>query len=206
MTARIDPPMQYAERRHPRVRASFPVEVRSGVMLALGNCADISEGGMLLSSPVRLDRERELWLRFNLPNGHSIRTRGRVVHHQPDGRIGLSFDQLASKDQSALAETLKQLLGYTRRGERKARRLHVTVRPVGALESEQEMAETMLISAHGGMLVTRAHLKLLGRVTLRWPERNKSANARIVYRRAAGPGGLAEFGFNFEDVDNFWEL
>jgi hypothetical protein len=199
-------PTQYAERRHPRVPVNFPVELRSGPMLALGTSADLSLGGMLLASPVRLEREPELWLRFNLPNGHSVRTRGNIRHSQPDGRLGLSFDQLTPNDRFALAETLQRLLGYTRRGERRAKRLHITVRPVGSLETEQELAETILISQHGGLLLSRAHLKLLDRVTIAWPERRRSALARIVYRRSAGPGGLAEFGFTFESADKFWEL
>jgi len=199
-------PTRFAERKHPRVRVALPVELRSGLMLALGTTADLSEGGMLVASPVRLEREPELWLRFNLPSGHSVRTQGRIRHSQPDGRLGVSFEQLAPHDQFALAESLQRLLGYTRRGERRARRLHVTVRPVGALESEQELAETVLISQHGGLLVSRAHLRLLDRVTIAWPERRSSAIARIVYRRSAGPGGLAEFGFTFETADNFWEL
>src|SRR3954469_8517754 len=133
-------PLQAMERRHPRVRASFPVELRSGPMLALGTSSDLSEGGMLLASPVRLDRAPDLWLRFHLPRGHSVRPLGRIVHDQPDGRVGLSFERLSPTDNRALAETLQRLLGYTRRGERRAKRLHVTVRPVGALESEQELA------------------------------------------------------------------
>lgn len=198
--------LEVIERRHPRVRVNLPVEMRSGLMLALGTTADLSEGGMLLASPVRLDREPDLWLRFNLPNGYSVRTRGRIVHIQPDGRLGVSFEQLSPNDRFALAEALQRLLGYTRRGERRPKRVHVTVRPVGSLESEQEIAETVLISQHGGLLLSRAHLRLLDRVTLAWPERRRSATARIVFRRPAGPGGLAEFGFTFEDDDNFWEL
>lgn len=206
VTARTSPPAPLLDRRHPRVRVNFPVELRSGMMLALGTSADLSEGGMLLASPVRLESERDLWLRFNLPNGHSVRTQGRIVHQQPDGRFGLSFDHLSAADRFALAEALHRLLGYTRRGERRPKRLHITLRPVGALDSEQEMAETVLISQHGGLLLSRAHLRLLDRVVLAWPDRRKSALARIVYRRIAGPGGLAEFGFTFEDADNFWEL
>jgi hypothetical protein len=196
----------FAERRHPRVHVALPVELRSGMLVALGTTEDLSVGGMRVTSPVRLERERDVWLRFNLPNGYSVRARGEVRHALPDGRVGLSFGELATRDHVALAEIINRLLGYARRGERKPRRLHLTIRPVGALESEQELAETMLISQHGGLLVSRAHFKLLERIWVTWPERQKSAGAKIVYRRVAGPGGLVELGFTFDDVENFWEL
>ncbi|MDP9267459.1 MAG: PilZ domain-containing protein [Acidobacteriota bacterium] len=192
-----------AERRYPRVRVAFPVELRSGVLIALGTTEDLSLGGMRVTSPVRLDHE--LWVRFNLPSGHSVRTRGGIVYRQADGRIGLSFGALGTADQVALTGTLGTLLGYTRRGNRKANRVHLTVRPVGSVDTEAEMAETIFTSPHGGLLVSRAHWKLLDRVLISRPERQKQANARIVYRRNAGPGGLAEFGFSFEGTNTFWE-
>jgi len=194
-----------AERRHPRVRVAFPVELRSGVLLALGTTEDLSLGGMRVTCPVRLDRERDVWVRFNLPSGHSVRTRGAVVYNQAEGRVGLRFGELGTTDHVALSSTLGTLLGYTRRGNRKAHRVHVTVRPVGSVDAEAEMAETIFTSPHGGLLVSRAHWKLLERVWITWPERQKQAGARIVFRRHAGPGGLAEFGFAFEDTKTFWE-
>jgi len=197
--------VQYAERRYPRVRVALPVEVRAGMVLALGTTEDLSMGGMRITSPVRLAREGDVWLRFNLPTGHSVRAKAAVVHSQPDGRVGLSFGELGTHDHSALSSTLGHLIGYVRRGERKAQRVHITVRPEGSLESEAEMAETLFTSPHGGLLVSRAHWKLLERVTVTWPEKQRSAPAKIVYRRHAGPGGLAEFGFTFVDTENFWE-
>ena len=205
MTLFTDSHAAYPERRHPRVRVSLPVELRSGMTLALGTTDDISIGGMRVTCPVRLDRDRDVWLRYNLPAGHSVRTRGAVVYHQPEGRAGLSFGELGTADHSALTGALDGLLGYTRRGAREARRIHLTVRPIGSTDIEAEMAETLFISPHGGLLVSRAHWKLLQRVCLSWPERERTASARIVYRRLAGPGGLAEFGFNFEGTDTFWD-
>ena len=197
-----NPPL---ERRHPRVRVALPVELRSGVLLALGTTEDLSLGGMRVASPLRLDRLRDVWLRFNLPSGHSIRARGAVVYHHTEGRVGLSFGELGTADHVALSSTLGTLLGYTRRADRKANRLHLTVRPIGSAAAEAELAETLFTSPHGGLLVSRAHWKLLERVLITWPERHKSAHARIVFRRNAGPGGLAEFGFSFDDTDTFWE-
>jgi hypothetical protein len=195
---------RYAERRHPRIRVALPVELRSGPLLALGTSEDLSLGGIRVSVPVHV--EGDVWLRFNLPTGHSVRTTGAVVHRQTDGRVGVAFGALGPADITALSSALSSLVGYTRRGERKARRLHVTVRPLGSTEAEAEMAETLFISPHGGLLVSRAHWKLLERVWITWPERNRSAAARIIYRRSAGPGGLAEFGFSFDDTDRFWDL
>ena len=193
-------------RQHPRVRVNLPVEMRCGAVLAIGNTENLSMGGMLLATPVSLAPESDIWLRFNLPSGHSVRTRGALVHRRSDGRIGLSFRELSTPDHLALGQALHHLLGYARRGERTARRIHLTLRPVGAPESENELAETVFLSQHGGLLVSRAHFRLLERVWITWPERQRSAPARIVYRRQSGPGGLAEFGFTFYDVENFWEL
>lgn len=194
------------ERRHPRVHVGLPVELRSGLLLAVGSTEDLSVGGMLLASPVQLEGDRDVWLRFNLPNGHSVRVRSRVVHRRADGKFGLRFGELATSDHVALTEILGTLLGYTRRGEREARRLHVTLCAEGSPASEQELAETMILSRRGGLLLSRAHFKLHARLQVTWPERHKSAAAQIVYRRLAGPGGLSEFGFMFADTEDFWEL
>ena len=194
------------QRRYPRIPVGLPVELRSGLLLAVGKTEDLSVGGMLLSSPVQLEGERDVWLRFNLPNGHSVRVRSRVVHRRDDGRVGLSFGELATSDHVALSEILATLLGYTRRGERQARRLHLTLRAEDAPRSEQELAETMVVSQRGGLVLARAHFKLHARIQVTWPERHKTAPAQIVYRRIAGPGGLSEFGFTFADTDDFWEF
>lgn len=194
------------QRRYPRVPVGLPVELRSGMLLAVGNTEDLSVGGMLLASPVGLESDRDVWLRFNLPSGHSVRVRSQVVHRHADGKFGLSFGELATNDHVALTELLSTLLGYTREGQRRARRLHLTLCTEGAPAAEEELAETMVLGRRGGLLLSRAHFKLHARIRVTWPERHKSATAQIVYRRAAGPGGLSEFGFMFADTEDFWEL
>ena len=121
--------------------------------------------------------------------------------------MGVRFLDLATEHQRALADYVEKILRYTRRSVRVARRLHVTIH--GSLQPgrpEGELAETVLLSQHGGLLVSRSRFKLDERIFLWWPERQKGAHAKIVFRALGGVGNLVELGFEFEEVENFWGL
>jgi hypothetical protein len=82
----------------------------------------------------------------------------------------------------------------------------VTIRDSASPESAIEMAETIAISRHGGLLSTRAHFSVGDCVRIWWPEGKRGTAARIAHRRASGTAGLIELGFEFLQDLNFWGL
>jgi len=152
-------------RRYPRVSLTIPVEVCFGNVTTLTNTLNVSAGGMLLqpqAQPLLLGTD--LRLRFNLPTGHSICAIGKVVHLTTTARIvhtmgtaaGVQFTNLDDVSRMALSRFLQRMITYVRRGVRITRRMHVTIRPVGSPESASEMAETIVISRHGGLKYPRS--------------------------------------------------
>lgn len=192
-------------RQHPRLRINTPVELRSGIRMALGTSENLSLGGMLVSCPLSFAAQDDLLLRFNVPSGHSIHTRGAIVHQQPNGRMGIRFEALDTVGRTALGGLLESIAGDDRRRPRIARRYHVTIRHCDQ-EGSEEMAETILVTPAGGLLVCRARFKVAERIFLWWPERKRGATAQVVFRRLGGVAGMVELGFSFENADNFWGL
>ncbi|MFQ5817497.1 MAG: hypothetical protein ACE5H2_06015 [Terriglobia bacterium] len=96
---------------------------------------------------------------------------------------------------------------YRRRYGRIARRLNVILRWRDlAGNSHEEAAETVVLSRHGGLLLCRTRFKPGEEAFLWWPERQRGAQMRIVYRRIGGTEGLVEAGFEFVDIENFWGI
>jgi hypothetical protein len=71
---------------------------------------------------------------------------------------------------------------------------------------EGEMAQTILISRHGGLLVTRAKFRADEQIYLWSPAHKRGSFATIVSRNIRGIDGLAEMGFRFNNDENFWEV
>ncbi len=96
---------------------------------------------------------------------------------------------------------------YRRRSARVARRLTIVLR-WHDLEGNlrEEVAETVLLSRHGGMLVCPARLKPDKEVYVWWPEREREAGARVVFLKIGAAEDLSELAFEFVDVGDFWEI
>ena len=193
-------------RKYPRVSISIPVELRVGGTRTLTNTLNLGMGGLLLQPQERpLPIGTQVSILFNLPTGHSISTAATVVHVMGSA-VGLQFVDLEEASRMVLSRFLRRMLNYVRRGVRLTRRMHVTIRRSGSPESVFEMAETIVISRHGGMLSTRASFVVSDEVLIWWPEGKRGASARIVHRRASGTAGLLELGFEFLQDANFWGL
>ena len=202
-------------RRYPRISLTIPVEVRFGNVTTLTSSLNVSAGGMLLQPQTQpLPLGTELRLRFNLPTGHSISATGKVVHLTTTARVvqmmgtatGVRFTNLDEVSRMALSRFLQRMITYVRRGVRITRRMHVTIRPAGSPESLSEMAETIVISRHGGLLSTRARFAVDDEIILWWHDGKRGTSARIVHRHPSGTAGLTELGFEFLQDFNFWGL
>lgn len=191
-------------RAHPRLKFATPVQVQFGGRVFVCSTEDISLGGLRAKyrqPPPGLTRLRLL---FNLPTGSSVHTDG-IVRYARSDHFGVQFAALPSQAQEALDEYTCRTLGYTRRGDRMAKRLTVTLRSLKE-GAEDEVAETVVLSRRGGRLVCRARFKIGEELRLSWPERNRAAQVRVVYRRLCGPGELTEMGFEFLDSADFWQM
>jgi len=193
-------------RRFPRVPLTMPVEVWMPNMATIASSHNVSMGGMLLEwrrPPIAAGTE--VHVLFNLPTGHSVSTLAKVVH-AGGATLGVQFVDLEEPARMALSRFLRRLMTYTRRGARLTRRMHVTIRGVDSPACAFEMAETIVISRHGGLMSTRAHFFLGDQVFLWWPDGGRGTNVRVVNRRATGTAGLVELGFEFVQDFNFWGI
>jgi hypothetical protein len=193
-------------RRFPRVPLAIPVEVWLPHMATIASSHNISMGGMLLDwRRPPLAAGTEIRILFNLPTGHSVSSPAKVVHAR-GAALGVRFIDLEEPARMALSRFLRRVMTYTRRGARLTRRMHVTIRGVDSPACAFEMAETIVISRHGGLLSTRAHFFLGDQIFLWWPDGRRGANVRVVNRRVSGTAGLVELGFEFVQAFNFWGI
>lgn len=100
-------------RRFPRVPADLLAQVEdpSSNVNALGRLANLSEGGVLLTTQKKLDLKTEVAVRFNLPPvppGQPVETKGVVVHRQPDGSMGVQFLLIGDEARQAIANYVQK--------------------------------------------------------------------------------------------------
>ena len=194
-------------RRFPRVALVTPVEVHHAAELLMGSTQSVGAGGLNLQCNASLQPGEELWVRFNLPTGHSVHARAVVRLPLGSGGFGLEFTGLQEADHAALLSFCRKILGYQRRSERLARRFHVTVwRAHEDRQQTEQLAETVLVSRHGGLLVCRAPFHVGETVCICRPQALRTAKARIVDRKESGHGGPVEIAFEFLDTSDFWDI
>lgn len=203
----LDPQFS-SPRAHPRLPLATPVEIHYKDKTILGRTENISLGGLLALCENRVPPpSTELTVLFNLPNGTSIHADG-IVRHVHGEKVGVQFKSLPAYGQQALDAFTRRMEGATRRGERKQKRLHVTLRDTrGSGKALEEMAETVLLSRNGGLMICRAPFSVGDRLEMYWPDKKKTIEITIVFKRPCGTAELAELGFEFLDADyNFWGL
>lgn len=202
---RPPPSLPYQPTRgHPRLTFATRVQVRAGDRLFLCNTEDISVGGLRAMCAQPPPALTVLRLLFNLPNGSTVNT-DAIVRYARAKRFGVEFMGLSAEAHGALDDYTSRALVDTRRGNRIARRLTVTLQG-GTSGAGEEVAETVVLSRNGGRLVCRAGFKVGEELRLYWPQQKRAAQMRVVFRRPCGPSGLVELGFEFLDPDDFWQI
>src|SRR5436305_5255178 len=198
-------PAWQAPRRYPRFPLRTKVELRTQVRIYMATTDNVSAGGLLVECDPVLPRGTEIVLRFNLPNGFYIETTARVAHAKSGYGMGLEMLELTQEARDEISELARRIIGYTRRGARLPRQFNVMMQKSAQKgDVEGEMAQTILISRHGGLLVTRARFKADDSIYLWSPAHKKGAFATIVSRNIRGIDGLAEMGFRFNSDEDFW--
>ncbi len=182
------------------------MEIYYGDKKLLCRTENISIGGFLAQCRNAPPASTELTVLFNLPNGTTINTHG-IVRHRHGAKFGVQFSSLPARGREALEGFTTRMENFTRRGERKPRRVHVTLRSTRPdQENAEQMAETVLLSRNGGLMICRAQFEVGERLRLYWPEKRRYAEILIVFRRRCGTADLVELGFEFLERGNFWGL
>ena len=193
-----------SQRKYPRLNVVAPVTILSGERFNIAKTENVSLGGMLVACDPSFHPARESRIRFSLPMGHLIDTRSELVHRRVAERLGFRFTSIDDESRTALAEFLQSINTYTRRGGRFAKRFSVSLSREADGPAD-ELAETVVLSRGGGLLVCRGKFKLAEKFYLWWPEGKCGAIAKVVLRRA-GTSNMVELGFQFLEADNFWRM
>jgi hypothetical protein len=67
------------------------------------------------------------------------------------------------------------------------------------------MAETLIVSQHGGLLLSRAPFVAGDEIWVWRPDKKRGTTAKVVSRRPSGKLGMVEMGFEFHDPIRFWD-
>ncbi len=200
-------PSQRPPRKHLRVPLITQVECQASGRTGLGRMQNVSIGGALILTHESFEPGTELIVRFNLPGGRPLEVRSKVVRDLPGAQMGLRFQELEPEDRKAIAQFIDEVKPYRRRSARVPRHLVVEVgwRDLDGGD-HREQAETRLVSLYGGLVLTLTGLKPGTDIVVFWPDRQREARARVVFRALGGPGGRAEVAFEFLEPGNFWEV
>ena len=190
-------------RAYPRLKYATPIVIESQGRASMGTTEVIAIGGLGARCEMAPPNLSELGLMFNLPTGTSVRTVGMVRYVLP-GRFGVQFTGLPDEARKVLAEYTRKVLGYVRRSGRVARRVHVTLRSLMTPGAADQLAETVVLSRNGGRLVCRTRFKVGEQLRLYWPDQQREAQVRVVFRQLCGTGELADIGFEFLSKEDFW--
>ncbi len=101
--------LEATPREAPRVATGLPADCVSGGRRWTGEVLSLSENGCLLRSAEEVAAGR-LTLRFPLPRGRMIWTRGVVVRHE-DERLAVAFEAMAPSQRAAISAYVKSRLG-----------------------------------------------------------------------------------------------
>lgn len=194
-----------AQRKYPRINVNTPVIVSSSSSSCLGQTENISLGGALVYCGGTFQAQEQSRLRFNLPTGVSVTATSKLVHKQANARLGFEFVDMDAAMRAELGSFLQKLSTHTRRGARIHKRFSVALAREANSEIDQ-LAETMMISRWGGLMVCRGTFRMGQSFYLWWPQGKRGADARIVMHRKGNHAGVVEVGFEFSNHDNFWGM
>ncbi len=112
--------VNFEKRRHPRFNVDLPVEyARSSLSVKHGRTVNISEGGLLLYLPERVEIGQDLVLKLFFPSGTALETVETMVQvvwtdihlaeDRGDYRTGVCFADISSEDLDKLMNFLRSL-------------------------------------------------------------------------------------------------
>ncbi len=112
--------VNFEKRKHPRFNIDLPVEyARSSLSIKHGRAVNISEGGLLLYLPERIELGQQLVLKLFFPSGKALETVEAlaqvvwtdifVAENWGDYRTGVYFIDISTEDLDKLMNFLRTL-------------------------------------------------------------------------------------------------
>ena len=112
--------VNFEKRRHPRFNVDLPVEyARSSVFVKHGRAVNVSEGGLLIYLPERVEIGQHLALKLFFPSGTALETLETLVQvawtdislaeNWGDYRTGVCFVDISSENLGKLMSFLRSL-------------------------------------------------------------------------------------------------
>lgn len=188
-------------RAYPRLKYATPVVIDYAGRSHMGTTDEVAVGGLGAHCSALPPKGAEVGLLFNLPTGSAVWTNAIVRYVLPN-RFGVQFRDLPHDARQVLEEYTQSRLKYVRSGGRAARRLHVTLRSMASKDASEQLARTVILSRKGGRLICRARFKIGEELRLRWPDKQREAQVRVVFRRLHGT--LTDLGFEILGQEDFW--
>ncbi len=198
----------HPKRRYPRVSIMTPVEIHLRERIGppiVGRIENLSAGGLLAACRELFQPRAELTMHFSLPTGYSIQAFGRVVYSVPGSRYGVEFMDLDGDASQQIQQFTLKLLGYKRRSSRVPLRTKLVIR-ASEDSADLEMAETVLVSREGGLLICHGMYSKGEEIYLWSPERHRGAYARVVFQQIWAADTLVELGFEFIEDADLWDI
>lgn len=192
-----------ARRRYPRVSFVTAVELQTAHSIEYGFSENISEGGMLVRSQASLSPMQPVLATFVLRGTGRMQIESRVVHCRPGVRAGIEFVSMSDEQRTILRQFAQPTIMSARRSARIPVRLFLDLSWVACGQMLGAQAETVLISQHGCLVLTRADLDVGASVSLRWPDAGIGARARVVSRQDCA-ADLPRVAMEFVSTDAFW--
>lgn len=192
-----------ARRQYPRVSLYTAVEIETldGVVPALSE--NVSVGGMLVRCQSALTPGTPITVSFILSGSGRLKIPARAVHCRAGVRAGIQFLELTQEQRSALTKYTQPIILKQRRSARIPVRLFVQLSWVNEGLRSETAAETVLLSKHGCLVLSKSTADVGANILLQWPETGTTAEARIVSRQDC-PDELPRLAMEFVGVDDFW--
>ncbi|MDT8066986.1 MAG: PilZ domain-containing protein [Terriglobia bacterium] len=196
---------QVCRRAFTRVRFVTAVHIESGGRSLEGASVNVSLGGMLIASknhPFRpLDR---VLLTFEVEKGFFAELPAQVIHARKGEYFGVRWLDLPMEYAQILTRRTTVPAISQRRSQRLAQRFFLELKWQDNLHERIEPAETVLISKHGCLLLTRSDIPVGNHVQLSWREKNLSSAARVAYSEPSLDGDLNKIALEFETANELW--
>ncbi len=106
-----------------------------------------------------------------------------------------------------MTDQSRPVRAYTRRTGRISRHYSVVLRWREADgKTVETAAETRVLSQYGCLVTCPVRFKLGDELVLFWPEKQRSTQAKVVFRMLSAPTPLVELAFEFLGTENFWGI
>jgi hypothetical protein len=196
---------QVCRRSSTRVRFATAVRIESRGRALEGESVNVSLGGMLVACRKHPFRPLEnVLLTFEIEKGFFAELPAQVIHARTGEYFGVRWLSLPTEYAQILTRRTTVPAIEQRRSERLAQRFFLELKWTDDSRERIEPAETVLISKHGCLLLTRSDIPVGHQVELAWREKRLSAAARVAYSEPTLDGDLNKVALEFETANELW--